>query len=66
LNFARDFKLINIFTDPSINLLFCEKDDAIGKNFYYLKADIKERYGKEIAQLSAVYGNLYSHDDLQQ
>ena len=59
MNFARDFKLINIFTDPSINLLFCEKDDAIGKNFYYLKADIKERYGKEIAQLSAVYTPLH-------
>ena len=57
-NIISDFKLINIFTDDNIKLLTSERDDDIGKLFYYLSPTLSDRHLAQIASVSAIYQPL--------
>lgn len=55
LNIANDFKLINIFTDTNINLIYSVKDENIDKIFYYLSSYVLKNFKSEIMQMNVVY-----------
>ena len=57
-NIISDFKLINIFTDDNIKLLTSERDDDIGKLFYYLSPTLSDRHLAQIASVNAIYQPL--------
>ncbi len=54
-NIVQDFKILNIFTDPSIDLIISEKDEETKKNYYFIRRSILEKYQKEINAIEAVY-----------
>lgn len=57
-NIISDFKLINIFTDANIKLLTSERDDDIGKVFYYLSSTLSDRHLAQIKSVNAIYQPL--------
>lgn len=57
-NIVNDCKIINIFTDDNIQLLYCEKDDEDGKTYYYLSKNLGESHIKQIATISTSYQPL--------
>ncbi len=57
-NIISDFKLINIFTDTNIKLLTSERDDDIGKVFYYLSSTLSDRHLAQIKSVNAIYQPL--------
>lgn len=54
-NIVQDFKILNIFTDPSIDLIISEKDEETKKNYYFIRRSVLEKYQKEISAIEAVY-----------
>lgn len=56
-NIVNDCKIINIFTDDSIRLLYCEKDDN-GKTYYYLSKNLGEAHKEQISTISPSYQPL--------
>ena len=57
-NIVNDCKIINIFTDDSIRLLYCEKDDGDGKTYYYLSKNLRDSHKEQIATISTSYQPL--------
>ena len=45
-NIVQDFKILNIFTDPSIDLIISEKDEETKKNYYFIRRSVLEKYQK--------------------
>lgn len=54
-NIADDCKIIDIFTDSSIQLIVCEKDEEDGKKYYRLSSALDASHRKQIQQISVVY-----------
>lgn len=54
-NIVGDCKIIDIFTDSSIQLITEERDEENGKKYYRLSATLGESHRKQIQQISAVY-----------
>lgn len=67
-NIVGDCKIIDIFTDSSIQLITEERDEEHGKKYYRLSATLGESHRKQIQQISAVYQPLrmftYSHENM--
>ena len=67
-NIVGDCKIIDIFTDSSIQLITEERDEEHGKKYYRLSATLGESHRKQIQQISAVYQPLrmftYSHKNM--
>ena len=67
-NIVGDCKIIDIFTDSSIQLITEERDEEQGKKYYRLSATLGESHRKQIQQISAVYQPLrmftYSHENM--
>ena len=67
-NIVGDCKIIDIFTDSSIQLIAEERDEEHGKKYYSLSATLGESHRKQIQQISAVYRPLrmftYSHENM--
>lgn len=57
-NIVHDCKIINIFTDDSIQLLRSERDEETGKLFYYLNNTLSPYHRDQIATMSAIYQPL--------
>ena len=57
-NIVNDCKIINLFTDDNIQLLYCEKDDNNGKTYYYLSKNLGESHKEQIATISTSYQPL--------
>lgn len=57
-NIVHDCKIINIFTEDSIQLLRSERDEEIGKVFYYLNNTLSAYHRDQIATMSAIYQPL--------
>lgn len=68
-NIVEDCKIIDIFTDSSIQLIAEERDVENGKKYYKLSAMMGESHRKQIHQISAVYQPLrmftYSHENIE-
>ena len=68
-NIVEDCKIIDIFTDSSIQLIAEERDEENGKKYYKLSAMMGESHRKQIQQISAVYQPLrmftYSHENIE-
>lgn len=58
VNIAHDCKIINLFTDPSIQLLRAVRDEEIGKNFYYLNPSLDNGHLHQIDTIQATYKPL--------
>lgn len=58
VNIVNDCKIINIFTNENIQLLISEKNDSIGKTFYYLSPNLSESHLNQIKNISAIYQPL--------
>ena len=57
-NIVHDCKIINIFTDPSIQLLYSEKDQEKGKTFYWFTNNVTSRHMDQIKTISPIYQPL--------
>lgn len=57
-NIVSDCKIINIFTDENIGLLYSEKDPDNDKTYYYLSKNISETHKKQIETLDTIYQPL--------
>ena len=68
-NKVGDCKIIDIFTDSSIQLIDEESNEETGKKYYKLSALLGESHRKQIQQISAVYQPLrmftYSHENTE-
>ena len=54
-NIVGDCKIIDIFTDSSIQLIVEERDEESGKKYYSLSTTLGDAHRKQIQQISAVY-----------
>lgn len=57
-NIAHDCKIINLFTNDSIQLLSSARDEEKGKTFYSLCDGLSKSYRDQIARLDAIYQPL--------
>lgn len=57
-NIVNDCKIINIFTDKNIGLLYCKKDDDNEKTYYYLSDSISPAHMRQIETLDTIYQPL--------
>lgn len=57
-NIVSDCKIINIFTDENISLLYSERDAEHEKTFYYLSKSLSEYHKKQIETLDTIYQPL--------
>lgn len=57
-NIVNDCKIINIFTDDNIGLLYSEIDEEHDKTFYYLSNSLSQEHRKQIDTLDAIYQPL--------
>lgn len=57
-NIVNDCKIINIFTDDNIGLLYSEKDTENEKTYYYLSKSISGAHIKQIETLDTIYQPL--------
>lgn len=69
-NIVGDCKIIDIFTDSSIQLIAEEKNEESGKKYYSLSTTLGEAHRKQIQQISAVYQPLrmltYSNKNIEE
>lgn len=68
-NIVNDCKIINIFTDPNIDLLKSEKDENSKKIYYSLSDKLEAIHKKQIEAIPATFQPLqifaYSNDNLK-
>lgn len=57
-NIVGDCKIINIFTDDNIQLIYSEKDQEYEKTFYYLSKSLSDAHRKQIENLDVIYQPL--------
>ena len=69
-NIVGDCKIIDIFTDSSIQLITEERDEESGKKYYSLSTTLGEAHRKQIQQISAVYQPIrmftYSNKNIEE
>lgn len=69
-NIVGDCKIIDIFTDSSIQLIAEERDEESGKKYYRLSTTLGETHRKQIQQISAFYQPVrmftYSSENIEE
>ena len=69
-NIVGDCKIIDIFTDSSIQLITEERDEESDKKYYSLSTTLGEAHRKQIQQISAVYQPIrmftYSNKNIEE